>query len=232
MREKFSFFRDQLETIEKLPVEYQAECFIALARYNLDGVVSQGISPIAAAILRSFQKLIDTDIAYQTKQIENGKKGGRPPKEEIKPNHNPKETIQTTNDILQSLFVNNSISHTKERTRKYLEFFYTKIFGDQNPTPQFFDATVEVLSVILQALDTTESKLKFTFNGKKYDFSGLCEIFNTLTDEDFCKITENVRFRSLEYSKDTEPIQNRFAWILGTIFNKSEQRKLKEKGLS
>lgn len=83
IRDSFVMFKNWTESIEALPEEYQLECYKAVAKYGLTGVIPDGISPVAKAILISFSAGMENNIARYNASVENGKKGGRPKKEEV-----------------------------------------------------------------------------------------------------------------------------------------------------
>ena len=82
IRDSFVMFKNWSEAIEALPEEYQLECYKALSKYGLTGEIPEGISPITKAILISFSRGMENNIARYNASVENGKKGGRPKKEQ------------------------------------------------------------------------------------------------------------------------------------------------------
>lgn len=82
IRDSFVMFKNWSEAIEALPEEYQLETYKALSKYGLTGEMPEDISPVAKAILISFSKGMENNIARYNASVENGKKGGRPKKEQ------------------------------------------------------------------------------------------------------------------------------------------------------
>lgn len=90
-RDTFIFFRSIRESIKYLDPEYQLEVYNLICDYAFDGVIPENISGVARAIFTMAQPLIDSTNAKYTANVENGKKGGRPRKNEVneKTNNNP-----------------------------------------------------------------------------------------------------------------------------------------------
>ncbi|MBQ8424437.1 MAG: hypothetical protein IJX17_08945 [Clostridia bacterium] len=82
IRDSFVMFKNWSEAIEALPEEYQLETYKALSKYGLTGEMPEDISPVTKAILISFSKGMENNIARYNASVENGKKGGRPKKEQ------------------------------------------------------------------------------------------------------------------------------------------------------
>lgn len=78
IRDSFVIFKNWAEAIETLPEEYQLETYKALVRYGVNGVIPEDISPVAKAMLVSFSRDMENNIAKYTASVENGKKGGNP----------------------------------------------------------------------------------------------------------------------------------------------------------
>ena len=100
MREGFIFYQSFYESIKELPDNIQLEIYKAISEYALYGNESE-LSGVSKAIF----SLIKPQIDANNKRYENGKKGGRPKKNEneeeieknqnetkIKPNKNQNET--------------------------------------------------------------------------------------------------------------------------------------------
>lgn len=82
IRDSFVMFKNWSEAIEALPEEYQLETYKALSKYGLTGEMPEDISPVTKAILISFSKGMENNIARYNASVENGKKGGRPKNEQ------------------------------------------------------------------------------------------------------------------------------------------------------
>ena len=81
IRDSFVIFKNWAEAINTLPEEYQLETYKALVNYGLNGVIPDGLSPVAHAMLISFSTGMENNILRYNASVENGKKGGRPKKE-------------------------------------------------------------------------------------------------------------------------------------------------------
>ena len=74
MRDSMVFYRSFRNALSKLPDKDRLEAYDALVNYGLDDLAdAEGVS---AAILEAFKPLIDSN----NRKYENGKKGGRPKK--------------------------------------------------------------------------------------------------------------------------------------------------------
>ena len=82
IRDSFVMFKNWSEAIDELPEEFQLETYKALSKFGLTGEIPQGISPVAKAMLISFSRGMENNIKRYNASVENGKKGGRPKKEE------------------------------------------------------------------------------------------------------------------------------------------------------
>jgi hypothetical protein len=97
MRESFVFYASFYEAIKELPDNTQLELYAAICKYSLYGELPE-LSPISKALFTAIKPNIDKAAARYVASVENGKKGGRPPKKETqtkpsgnpaKPNNNP-----------------------------------------------------------------------------------------------------------------------------------------------
>ncbi|QWU97970.1 hypothetical protein KPF23_03725 [Riemerella anatipestifer] len=75
-RDSFIFYRSFYEAIRELPRDIQGEVLTAIMEYGLDGVTTDNLKPIARAIVALIKPQIDAN----NRRFDNGKKGGRPPK--------------------------------------------------------------------------------------------------------------------------------------------------------
>lgn len=82
VRESFVLFKNWADSIEALPDEYQLEAYRALTKYGLTGTMPEDVSAVVKAILISFSVGMENNIARYHASVENGKKGGRPKKEQ------------------------------------------------------------------------------------------------------------------------------------------------------
>lgn len=101
IRESFVIFKNWAEAINALPEENQLETYKALIEYGLHGQIPQDISPVSKAMLISFSVGMENSICRYSASVENGKLGGRPPKDknQNKPNENLEEPNQTQENL-------------------------------------------------------------------------------------------------------------------------------------
>ena len=113
IRDSFVMFKNWSEAIEALPEEYQLECYKAVSKYGLTGEIPEGISPVTKAILISFSKGMENNIARYHASVENGKKGGRPKKEPSTESENlekPSKTQENLDEPTHNLNVNVNVN--------------------------------------------------------------------------------------------------------------------------
>ena len=121
IRDSFVMFKNWFEAIDALPEEFQLEAYKSLSKYGLTGIMPEDISPVTRAILISFSKGMENNIARYNASVENGKKGGRPKKEqtteenqepscEIKNLEKPSITQDNQNEPTQNLNVNVNVN--------------------------------------------------------------------------------------------------------------------------
>lgn len=89
MRDSFLFYRSFYEAIKDLEPEDRMKVYDAICEYALDGTEPE-LSGVASAMFKMAKPQVDAN----NKRYENGKKGGRPAKEETKTeaSHNQNET--------------------------------------------------------------------------------------------------------------------------------------------
>lgn len=92
MRDSCVFYRSFLDAIELLPKKYKLQFFEALFNYALNDELPKNLPGSAAALFKALQPQIDAN----NRKYENGKKGGRPKKNQTetkpKPNDNQSKT--------------------------------------------------------------------------------------------------------------------------------------------
>ena len=94
IRDSFVIFKNWADAINALPDEYQLETYKALVQYGISGDMPQGLSPVASAMLISFSVGMENSICRYSASVENGKLGGRPPK-----NRNLEEPNKTQQNL-------------------------------------------------------------------------------------------------------------------------------------
>ena len=102
MRESFVFFKSFYDAIAEIPAKYQPAIYAAVCRYSLYGEIPE-LDGVTKAMFILMKANIDASEKKYNAAIENGKKGGRPKREneeteaspsetEVKPNENRTET--------------------------------------------------------------------------------------------------------------------------------------------
>lgn len=94
-KDSFVFFKSFFDAIQNIPKENQLEVYEALCTYSFTGEVPE-IEGISKAMFILMKPNIDKSNARYEASVNNGKKGGRPKKEETKqkPSQNLTETKQ------------------------------------------------------------------------------------------------------------------------------------------
>ena len=107
IRDSFIVFKNFVDAINALPEEYQLETYKALMTYGLNGDIPENLSPVVNAMLISFSKGMETSVARYVASVENGKKGGRPPKaEKVEETENltePSQDLQEPSETQENL---------------------------------------------------------------------------------------------------------------------------------
>jgi hypothetical protein len=90
MKDSFVFYASFYEAISNLPGETQLEVYNAICKYALLGELPE-LSPIAKAMFTVMRPVMDAASARYEASVANGRKGGRPKKENLeKPSDNLK----------------------------------------------------------------------------------------------------------------------------------------------
>lgn len=99
MKDSFIFYRSFYESIKNLDKDIQIEIYNAICEYSLNDKQME-LSPIANAIFTLIKPNIDNATKRYNASVENGKKGGRPKKNENlkKPNENLKKPNNNLNE--------------------------------------------------------------------------------------------------------------------------------------
>lgn len=98
----FVFLRSYYEAIQSLPDEYRLELLDAVLQYAFQGQIPEELSPLIRCSFTLLVPNIDSGIRRYTACSENGRKGGRPPKQsrEDASSENPTETQSEPNQNL------------------------------------------------------------------------------------------------------------------------------------
>lgn len=125
MKDSFVFYRSFYESIKNLDKDIQIEIYNAICEYSLNDVQVE-LSPIATAIFTLIKPNIDNATKRYNASVENGKKGGRPKKNENlekpsdnlnKPSDNlnktkvePNENLNVYEDVYVDVDVNDNVN--------------------------------------------------------------------------------------------------------------------------
>lgn len=142
IRDSFVMFKNWSEAIEALPEEYQLETYKALSKYGLTGEMPEDISPVTKAILISFSKGMENNIARYNASVENGKKGGRPKKEQPscenenleKPNETQENQTEPNRNLNDNVNVNVNVNDNVNDIKLVKKIKKINCFEDYNIT--------------------------------------------------------------------------------------------------
>lgn len=102
MKESVVFYKSFYDAIKTIPQEYQLELYNAIFMYAFEGVEPTELSPVANVVFTLAKPNIDSAQKRYAASVENGKKGGRPKKNnqtetQEKPNNNLNKTQHKPN---------------------------------------------------------------------------------------------------------------------------------------
>lgn len=186
-KDSFVFYRSFYESIKKLDKEVQLEIYNAICNYSLNDEVID-LSPVADAIFTLIKPNIDNATKRYNASVENGKKGGRPKKNENlkKPNENLKKP-------------NNNLNKTKDEPNENLNVYvYEDVYVDDNVN---VDVDKENINTQISLdLPNEENILKEEFEklwklypkkvGKDKSFTKYKKFRTSKKDEDYCTYDE------------------------------------------
>ena len=81
----FKMFLHQKALIDSVPDEIAGKALKAVFLYFDTGAVVTDIDPLAFAVFAAIKPYVDESYEDYTRNVENGKKGGRPPKPMVTP---------------------------------------------------------------------------------------------------------------------------------------------------
>lgn len=79
-KQSFVFYETFYEQLQDLDAETQLKFYNCITAYGLYGKEPENLNPLEKALWKTFKFAIDSAKERRAKNIENGKKGGRPPK--------------------------------------------------------------------------------------------------------------------------------------------------------
>lgn len=99
-KQSFVFYETFYEQLQDLDAETQLKFYNCITVYGLYGTEPEGLSSLERALWKTFKFAIDSAKERRSKNIENGKKGGRPPKvKKFEVEYNVKEVKLTDANI-------------------------------------------------------------------------------------------------------------------------------------
>ncbi len=127
-RDSFIFYRSFYESIKEIPGEEQLNVYKAITEYALDG-----IEPKTNGISKAIFTLVKPQIDANTKRYENGKRGGRKPKQnqtetKTKPNVNDNDNVNVNdNGNVNENENNNASDSCVDGLQKVIDFYNENI---------------------------------------------------------------------------------------------------------
>lgn len=94
----FIFFASYYDAIKNLPEDEQGQFYKAFIEYAIMQKQPKKLTATAKACFLLVKPFLDSSIKRYDANVQNGKKGGRPKKQEQKPNENPNETQTKPNN--------------------------------------------------------------------------------------------------------------------------------------
>lgn len=102
--EGFRWLPSYYEAVRDLPDEERLVIYDAIIDYGFGNEV-QNLPPLLNGYFLLMKPSIEKSIRFENKQIENGRKGGRPPKPTENPNETQKNPDETKNDFGENLAI-------------------------------------------------------------------------------------------------------------------------------
>ena len=234
IRDSFVIFKNWADAINTLPEEYQLETYKAVVAYGTSGEIPQDISPIAKAMLISFSKGMENSLAKYVASVENGKKGGRPKREQPdQENENPEKPSETQNSPTEptsnlnvtdtvtenvnvfSQLIKNAPARVSEKTREQREPYVNKFenlwrFGY---SPEKGKLLFEIIDTLIEAREQAASAEKLLFDRTVYDLGSFDKLMDYILEDDINQIA---------WSLKVQEVKNRPYYILGALINRAK----------
>jgi len=189
MRDSFIFYKSFYDAIRDLPRDVQGEIYTAIMEYSLYGKETDDLKPIARSIFTLMKPQIDKN----NSRYENGKKGGRPPKndepkgENQKPNGNQTETKSKPKGENQKPNVNDNDNVNDNKKEISSNEDTKKEAGASSPSSDYLKFTKWI-----------EDHAPYCANPKN---------FNQITEEELIKLKK--KYTGLQVAEIIEQIENR-----------------------
>lgn len=235
IRDSFVIYRDWAEGISELSPKNRLACYDALMQFGLTGQFPEDIkNETVRALLKSFKREMQNNIARYMASVENGKKGGRPKKnQEIEENQDdldktqenlekPRKTQENLSEPTHNLNVNDNVNVyvNDNKLDKKEEIIENKnknacvcvrerfsSFFNYHKNNKFSDKA----KLIIDVLEELEQKDNFKFKGKVYTNEQLRQRINSFKQEQFEKLISCMAF--------SEDIENEPLYITATILS-------------
>lgn len=120
-------FPSYYEAIRLLPDTDRLSVLDAILEYGFEGKVSHDMSPTQKAVFSFIRRSIDVSMRRYKANVENGKKGGRPPK----PKQNPEEPKQNPEETFNMNM--NMIMNMNSSKKESNDSFCSEPQGDSEP---------------------------------------------------------------------------------------------------
>lgn len=175
IRDSFIIFKNWTDAINTLPEEYQLEAYKSLVAYGTTGQIPDDISQITKALLISFSVGMENSICRYNASVNNGKLGGRPPKnkEELKTQENlakpnktqlnlnkPSNSKENPNEPNHNLNVNVNVNDNVNLEKKINKEKNTALASSENSSKDFL-TDKEIVSYIKEQIKDEKVCNKF-----------------------------------------------------------------------
>lgn len=235
IRDSFLILKEWKDALKGAPDEVRLKCYELMFEYAETGVKPESDDWQT----NMFLGLIATKMQYNIEKwqlsVENGKKGGRPPKEKnpeetqknpdetqiqnLKTQQNPDETLYDCDCVFKLVNKeNNNISHegagarVRERDEKERQP-YLLLFEDyfsQCFTPEWREAGLEIIDTMIEAREQALSE-GLKFNHRTYSDTDVVKVITQIPLDAFRSTAKQIKLN--------QEIKNRPYYILGCLVN-------------
>ena len=181
----FIFYKSFYEAIKKVPKEYQAEIYNAIFEYAFTGTEIEGLSDIAEAMFILIKPNIDSFLKKHNTSVENGKKGGRPPK---------KQNLEITQEKPKE-----NLNKTQKKPKQNPEKTYDKEKDKEEDIDKDIDKEKEINKE--KEKTTAEAVVKKKSNNNSCSEKDIQKVFD-FYESNIDLLTEYSRDTLLDYAKE------------------------------
>ena len=119
LRGCFLFYSSYFEAISELSVEEQGSIYKAIIDYGIANIEPENLTPTGKMCFKLIKPTIDASLKRYDASIQNGKKGGRPPKNPNETQQKPSKNLELTQQGLrQNLNKDNDKDKDKNNERE------------------------------------------------------------------------------------------------------------------